>query len=97
MQLPLNLFCRTHKSYIVALNKINGFSRTAVQIGTRELSLSKIGFEKISERLLDIDRKSAKEFNVIKKMSVEEYLKRYRKSSNGNESNSGFEGNNDIV
>ena len=48
--LPVNLFFRIHRSFIVALNKIDSFSSEIIQIGKYELPVSRTyrhGLEKI--------------------------------------------------
>lgn len=78
-QLPENLFCRIHKSHVVAIHKIQEFDHSTVKAGGLELPLSKIGFEKLLERLLVIDPRYDGKLEEIKKMSPEEYLRKFRK------------------
>mgnify|MGYP001554676584 CR=1 FL=1 len=89
-QLPENLFCRIHKSHVISIRKIKEFDHSSIQIGDTELPLSKIGFEKLLERLLIIDPEYGTKSEEIKKMSVDEYLKKYRKPGKGNNVNPDF-------
>lgn len=40
-QLPKNLFLRIHRSYIVSINKIDSVSKSTVEIGKKELPISR--------------------------------------------------------
>lgn len=53
-QLPENLFCRIHRSYIIAIDKIESFDHNFVFIGKEKIPLNKQGFNKIRERSLII-------------------------------------------
>jgi len=53
-KLPDNLFCRVHRSHIIAIGKISSFEHNHVKIGGQTLPISKAGFEAISKRVLII-------------------------------------------
>lgn len=49
--LPDNQFCRVHKSFIVALSKINHFSHKNITIGTHIIPIGRTFQERFNERL----------------------------------------------
>ncbi|MFK7979661.1 MAG: LytR/AlgR family response regulator transcription factor [Saprospiraceae bacterium] len=50
-RLPDNQFCRVHKSYIVALSKINHFSHKNITIGTHTIPIGRTFQERFTDRL----------------------------------------------
>jgi DNA-binding LytR/AlgR family response regulator len=53
-QLPLNLFCRIHRSYIVSLNKITAFDHEFIYLKKVQLHLGPQYFELLKSKLLII-------------------------------------------
>jgi DNA-binding LytR/AlgR family response regulator len=80
-QLPENLFCRIHKSHIVPIKKIQQFDHSTVQIGPIELPLSRAGFEQLLKRLLIIDSNYGNKKDEMRRMSVEDHVKKPRKKN----------------
>src|SRR5438309_5134288 len=53
-KLPENLFCRVHRSYIIAVQKIKAFDHSHVEIENHTLPINRSGYEAICKRLLII-------------------------------------------
>ncbi|WPV63928.1 LytTR family DNA-binding domain-containing protein [Chitinophaga sp. LS1] len=53
-QLPVALFCRVHRSYIVALESITSVTENSVKVLDREIPLSRTYAEQLFSRLLII-------------------------------------------
>lgn len=53
-QLPVALFCRVHRSYIVALEHITGVTDSSVKVLDRDIPLSRTYAEQLFSRLLII-------------------------------------------
>ena len=79
-KLPENLFCRVHRSHIIAVQKVSSFDHSLVEIQGQLLPINKSGFEAICKHVLivygDFENKLNKE---IGGMDVEEYLNKTRK------------------
>ena len=79
-KLPENLFCRVHRSHIIAVQKVSSFDHSLVEIQGQLLPINKSGFEAICKHVLivygDLENKLNKE---IEGMDVEEYLNKTRR------------------
>ena len=49
--LPSSLFIKTHKSYLVAISKIEGIDGSCIQIGTHAISISRNLKDEVMEKL----------------------------------------------
>lgn len=79
-KLPENLFCRVHRSYIIAVEKINSFDHHEVEINGEKIPISKGGFEAIIQRVLVVcSELDTKLKSQIEGMDVEEYVKKVKK------------------
>jgi len=79
LKLPENLFCRSHRSYIISLQKIDSFDSNNVVVNKEELPLSKEGYEKVLQRVIlicpDHNRALTNEVNNI---GAQLYLDKFR-------------------
>ena len=52
-QLPKNMFCRVHRSFIISLQKIDWFKHDHVMlVDERKIPINKAGYKAIQERIL---------------------------------------------
>lgn len=70
-QLPENLFCRIHRSYIIAIEKIESFDHHYAFIGKEKLPLNKDGFDNIRSRSLIIGQEGGVR-NAHQRMALSE-------------------------
>jgi DNA-binding LytR/AlgR family response regulator len=72
-KLPQNLFCRIHKSYIIALNKITAFDHEHVYLKSIRLSLGANYFEGLKNKLIVIcpEQKQVKEIDSQKSFKIQ--------------------------
>lgn len=84
-QLPANLFCRIHRSYLISMKKITEFDYTHIYIGDEKLPIGRTYFENFLERTIRVccerDRKIEAE---IKNMTPKDYVKMFKKEADGN-------------
>lgn len=79
-QLLQNLFCRIHRSHIISIPQISGYTYSRVSIGKKSLPIGKTYLEDFMRRTLRIQScKDRKLEEKIKNMSIEEYIKRLGK------------------
>jgi DNA-binding LytR/AlgR family response regulator len=52
--LPNHLFCRIHRSFIIATQKIKSFDRNYVYVGEEKLPISKLYFDELISRVVVI-------------------------------------------
>lgn len=57
-RLPEYLFCRVHRSHIVAVRQISSFDHQEVEVGGIKLPINKAGFEAILQRVLVISNEA---------------------------------------
>jgi DNA-binding LytR/AlgR family response regulator len=80
-QLLENLFCRIHRSYIISVQQISGYTYTDVYVGEKRLPLGKTYLESFMARTIRVqccrDRQLEEE---MKRMSLEEYVKKFSKT-----------------
>lgn len=79
-KLPENLFCRVHRSHIIALKRIDSFDHNHIEIGGKSLPMSKSGFEAVTRRVLIIcSALDEKQQTDSETMNSNECLKKVRK------------------
>jgi DNA-binding LytR/AlgR family response regulator len=77
--LPENLFCRTHRSFIVALPYVTSFDHHFLQINELSLPISKQYFEGLLNRVLIFSGEADTKSQIqIGQMGVAEYVQKVK-------------------
>jgi hypothetical protein len=79
-KLPENIFCRVHRSHIVAIQKVSSLDHNHLEVGGQTFPINKAGFDAISRRILFICGESGnKQRPRIEEIEVKEYLQKIKK------------------